>query len=361
MIRACDVIDLIIEILRGSTNVKDAKACLTAGITDGIKFKSAQSKKDAAQLRFTERQADAILEMRLYKLIGLEIEALLKDHEKTLANIAEYEEILSNRGAMAKVIIRELEGYKKEYQTPRKTVIDNLEEVVLEEKKIEEMDVVFLMDRFGYAKTVDVATYERNKDAADAENRYVLTCKNTDKICIFTNKGQMHLLKVLDLPFGKFRDKGTPIDNLSNYNSSEENFVYITNLGSISTSKLVFGTKASMLKMVDGAEFDVAKRTTAATKLNENDEVLFVQRIEGDETIVMQSEKDFFLRIEVAAIPEKKKGAVGVRGMKLGAGDTLCGIYLLGNGENVNVEVKGKEYALNRLHIGNRDTKGTKR
>lgn len=361
LIRACDVIDLIIEILRGSTNVKDAKACLTAGITDGIKFKSAQSKKDAAQLRFTERQADAILEMRLYKLIGLEIEALLKDHEKTLSNIAEYEEILSNRGAMAKVIIRELEGYKKEYQTPRKTVIDNLEEVVLEEKKIEEMDVVFLMDRFGYAKTIDVPTYERNKDAADTENRYVLTCKNTDKICIFTNKGQMHLLKVLDLPFGKFRDKGTPIDNLSNYNSSEENFVYITNLGSICGAKLIFGTKTSMLKVVDGAEFDVAKRTTAATKLNENDELLLVHRIEGDETIVMQSEKDFFLRIEVAAIPEKKKGAVGVRGMKLGAGDALLDIYLLGDGENVNVEVKGKEYALNRLHIGNRDTKGTKR
>ena len=121
MIRACDVIDLIIEILRGSTNVKDAKACLTAGVTDGIRFKSAQSKKDASQLRFTERQADAILEMRLYKLIGLEIEALMKDHEKTLSNIAEYEEILSNRAAMAKVIIRELEGYKKEYRRPRLT------------------------------------------------------------------------------------------------------------------------------------------------------------------------------------------------------------------------------------------------
>ena len=102
-------------------------------------------------------------------------------------------------------------------------MIDNLEEAVVEEKKIEEMDVVFLMDRFGYAKTVDVATYERNKEAANTENRYILTCKNTDKICIFTNKGQMHLLKVLDLPYGKFRDKGTPIDNLSNYNSSEEN------------------------------------------------------------------------------------------------------------------------------------------
>ena len=110
------MIDLIIEILRGSANVKTAKACLTEGITEGIRFKTAQSKKDAAKLRFTERQADAILEMRLYRLIGLEIEALMRDHEKTLASIAEYEEILGNRGAMARVIIRELQRFKKEYQ-----------------------------------------------------------------------------------------------------------------------------------------------------------------------------------------------------------------------------------------------------
>ena len=361
LIRACDVIDLIIEILRGSTNVKEARACLTAGITEGIRFKSDKSKMEAAELRFTDRQADAILEMRLYKLIGLEIEALMKEHEKTLANIARYEEILNSRAVMAKVIIRELEGYKKEYGAPRRTVIDNLKEVVLEEKKIEETDVVFLMDRFGYAKTIDVAVYERNKEAADAENRYVITCKNTDKICIFTNTGQMHLLKVLDLPFGKFRDKGTPIDNLSNYNSSEESFIFIRNLGALCSSKVIFGTKASMLKVVDGSEFDVAKRTTAATKLNEGDELLFVGCLEGNETIVMQSEKDFFLRIEAASIPEKKKGAAGVRGMRLGTGDALAAIYLLKEGETVSAEVKGKECALNRLHIGNRDTKGTKR
>ena len=361
LIHACDVIDLIIEILRGSTNVKDAKACLTAGVTDGIRFKSTQSKKDASQLRFTERQADAILEMRLYRLIGLEIEALMKDHEKTLSNIAEYEEILSNRGAMAKVIIRELEGFKKEYSRPRRTVIDNLEEAVVAEKKIEEMDVVFLMDRFGYAKTIDVPAYERNKEAAEAENRYVLTCKNTDKICIFTNRGQMHLLKVLDLPFGKFRDKGTPIDNLSNYNSSEESFVYITNLGAIRDTKLLFGTKTAMLKVVDGGEFDVAKRTTAATKLADGDEVLLVTPLLENQTLVMQSEKDFFLRIDTSVIPEKKKGAVGVRGMKLGAGDALTAIYPILEGESASVEVKGKEIALNRLHVGNRDTKGTKK
>lgn len=361
LIRACDVIDLIIEILRGSTNVKDAKACLTAGVTDNINFKTAQSKKDAAMLRFTERQADAILEMRLYKLIGLEIEALLKDHEKTLANIAEYEEILGSRAAMAKVIIRELQRYKKEYASPRRTAIENLEAVVIEEKKIEEMDVVFLMDRFGYAKTVDVTVYERNREAADAENRYVIQCKNTDKICIFTDKGQMHLLKVMDLPFGKFRDKGTPIDNLSNYNSSEESFVYIINLEEIKNSKLVFGTKTAMLKVVDGSEFDVSKRTTAATKLLDDDELLLVGRMEENGTIVMQSEKDYFLRIDAATVPEKKKGAVGVRGMKLGSGDMLTAIYMLADGESRNVEVKGKEIAVNRLHIGSRDTKGTRK
>lgn len=221
--------------------------------------------------------------------------------------------------------------------------------------------MVFLMDRFGYAKTIDVAAYERNREAADAENRYVLTCKNTDKICIFTNKGQMHLLKVLDLPFGKFRDKGTPIDNLSNYNSSEENFVYITNLGAIRSHKLIFGTKTAMLKIVDGSEFDVAKRTTAATKLTDGDEVLFVHPVAGDETIVMQSERDFFLRIAVDTIPEKKKGAVGVRGMRLADGDALTAIHLLGEGESAQTEVKGKPVMLNRLHVAGRDTKGTKK
>lgn len=116
-----------------------------------------------------------------------------------------------------------------------------------------------------------------------------------------------------------------------------------------------------MLKVVDGSEFDVAKRTTAATKLTEGDELLLVGACTSEETLVMQSEKDFFLRIEAAVIPEKKKGAVGVRGMKLGADDTLSAIYLLANGDNASVEVKGKEVVLSRLRVGNRDTKGTKK
>ena len=361
LIKACNVIDLIIEILRGSRNIKDAKACLTDGVTDNITFKNPASEIMAQQLHFTDRQAQAILDMRLYKLIGLEIEALMKEHDETLLNIGKYEDILEHRSSMAKVIIKELQNFKKQYAKERRTEIDNLKEAVVVEQKIEEQDVVFLMDRFGYAKTVDTSVYERNKETADAENRYIFTCKNTDKICIFTDKGQMHLLKVLDLPYGKFRDKGTPIDNVCNYDSKEENFVYIASLEQVSSHRLVFGTAQSMLKVVDGAEFVVAKKTTAATKLADGDEVLTVRALEGDETLVMCSHKDMFLRIDCEQIPQKKKSAVGVRGMKLAAGDTLKNIYVLHEGENADVEVKGKMIALNRLHIGNRDTKGVRK
>ena len=361
LIRACNVIDLIIEILRSSRSIKDAKACLTDGNTDHITFKNPSSKIMAQQLNFTDRQAQAILEMRLYKLIGLEIEALMKEHDETLENIAKYEDILEHRSSMAKVIIKELTAFKKAYGKERKTVIDNLKEAVVAAKKIEEQDVVFLMDRFGYAKIVDTSVYERNKEAANAEYRHIFTCKNTDKICIFTDKGQMHLLKVLDLPYGKFRDKGTPIDNLCNYDSKEENVVYLAGLEHVSSHRMLFGTKYAMIKVVDGMEFVVAKKTTAATKLGEEDEVLTVCPLEENDTLVMATKKDMFLRIDCAQIPQKRKGAVGVRGMKLAAGDELKSIHVLHEGEEKEVEVKGKPVALHRLHVGNRDTKGVKK
>ena len=251
LIRACDIIDLIIEILRGSANLKMAKDCLVNGNVEGIRFKSEQSKKQAAGLDFTERQAGAILEMRLYKLIGLEIEALIKEHEETRAKIAEYSDILEHRSSMAKVIMKELKAFRKEYARDRRTELDNLEEAVVVKKELEVSDVVLLMDRFGYVKTVDTSTYDRNKDTADAENKLILKVKNIDKLCIFTNNGNMHLVKVLDLPYGKFRDKGTPIDNVSNYDSSKEDIVFIAPLMDVEKHKLIFGTKSAMIKLVD--------------------------------------------------------------------------------------------------------------
>ena len=360
LIKACNVIDLVIEILRGSKDRAMAKACLVEGKVDGIKFKSKESRIMAAQLMFTEKQANAILEMRLYRLIGLELEALINEHEETMANIYRYEDILDRRDSMAQVIMNELDGFKKEYSHPRKTVIENGQEAVYKEKELEEMDVIFLMDRFGYAKTVDVSTYERNKEAADAENKYIFTCKNTGRLCLFTTTGQMHTIKVLDLPYGKFRDKGTPIDNVSNFSQKTEEIVYITSQKELNLCQVIFATAQSMLKVVDGGEFDVTKRTVAATKLAEGDSVVSVTALTDQRNIVLQTKAGFFLRFAVDEIPEKKKGAIGVRGMKLGDGDQVENVYYTKNAVETTIEYKGKELVLNNLKLGKRDSKGTK-
>ena len=360
LIKACDVIDLIIEVLRGSRDLKTAKACLMNGATEGIRFKSERSKKQAARLRFTERQASAILEMRLYKLIGLEIEALMREHDTTMKNIARYSEILNNYDEMAKVIMRELDKFRKAYSVPRKTVVENAKEAVFVEKKAEEMPVVFLMDRFGYCRTVDEATYDRNKEAADTESRYVISCRNTDRICIFTDSGKMHTAKVLELPFGKFRDKAFPIDNYSNYDSSKERIVCLCSMKELLSARMLFVTRRGMGKTVNGIEYDVRTKTSVATKLNEEDEVLYAGFAGENMQIVMQSEEGYFLRLPIQEIPEKKKAAVGIRLMRLGEKDSLENVYLFESRTEQSIIYKEKEVALHKLKAGSRDQKGTK-
>ena len=360
LIQACDVIDLIIEILRGSKSREQVKNCLVRGETEGIRFKTKTSQRQASKLRFTERQAAAILDMRLYKLIGLEIQTLMEEHEETLKKIARYEDILNNYDSMADVIITDLKKIKKEYAKPRKTAVENAAEAVYEEKKIEEMEVVFLMDRFGYARTVEKSVYERNKETADHENKYVLPCKNTEKICVFTDAGRMHTVKVLDLPFGKFRDKGTPIDNVSNYDSASEQVLQVEVLEQIRAAKLCFVTARGMVKLVDGGEFEVSKRTIAATKLAQEDKLVLVQAADSMEHVVLQTRDGYFLKFLKEQVPEKKKNALGVRGIRLGEKDEVEHAYMLENRTEYAIEYRQKKIVLNKLKLANRDSKGTK-
>ena len=360
LIKAYDIIDLIIEILRGSKNIKDAKDCLVNGNTENIKFKSNISKKMAAMLSFTERQAKAILEMRLYKLIGLEIEALMKDHDATLKNIARYEDILNNYDSMSGVIMEELDAYKKEFSDKRKTKITNADEVVFEENKIEEQPIMLLMDRFGYTRTIDIPTYERNKEAAESENKYVIPCMNTGKVCIFTADGKMHQVKVLDIPYGKFRDKGVPIDNLSNFDSTSEKIVFICDVEQLKFSTLLFVTAQGYVKKVQGKEFVVTKRTIAATKLADEDEVVKISVIGAEQQVVLRTADGYFLRFPDSEISEKKKGAVGVMGIRLRPEDRVEEVYLFEEGKETKVEFANREVSLNRLKQASRGGTGTK-
>ena len=383
LIRACDIIDLIIEILRGSTNLKMAKECLMTGNAEGIKFKSEASKKQASQLDFTERQASAILEMRLYKLIGLEILALQKEYDEACKKIARYEKILGSRKEMAKVIKEDLMKIKKEYAVDRRTVIEDGKEAVFIEKKIPEQEVMFIMDRFGYAKTIDMAAYERNKEAVHNEYKYIFSCMNTDKICIFTDNGMLHQIKVKDIPFStKFRDKGTPIDNLGNYDSSGERIIYLCASERIRQKRLLFVTKLGMMKLVDTSEFDVMKKTVASTKLTDGDELIGIYEtdartevlskfnydgtvgeeevVSSDQNLILQTANGVFLKFPLTDVPQKKKNAVGVRGIKLGSDDYIEDVYILTNGDELSMDYKGKMLDFGKMKMAHRDTKGTK-
>ena len=391
---------------------------------------------------------------------------------------------------MSKVIRKELLEIKKEYAVPRKTVVEDGKEAVVEEVKFVEQEVVFLMDRFGYAKTIDTTAYDRNKEAADKENKYVFRCMNTDKICIFTDNGNLHQVKVIDIPFVRFRDKGTPIDNLGNYDSKDENIIFITDTSKMSGRKLLFTTKTGMMKLVDSSEFNVTKKTVMATKLGVGDllvnvaitdavtaavikdgisqadyenaynpvalsggsddmgdfngldndlgggfndefnngfgddfsggfgndftggygddftQMNFMDNLDnqnssdtnsskvnasettdvngnsnpdsntgengsaGNETseeiltnemVVLQTENGMFLRFSLKEIPEKKKGAIGVKGIKLNAGDSVSNVYVLDAGDNMIVNYNDKEVALRKLKTLKRGAKGTRK
>ena len=463
LIKACDIIDLIIEIIRGSQSISQAKACLVSGQTDEIKFKSQQSKEQAKGLSFTELQAQAILDLRLSKLIGLEIMQLKNDYEELVKRIAEYENLLADPKAMKKVIIKDLENIKKEYGFERKTLICDAEAAVYEEAPVEAAEVVFLMDRFGYSKLIEPASYDRNVEAVDSENKYVFRCMNTDTICVFTQSGALHSVKAMKIPMKKFRDKGVPIDNLCNYTSANENIITVCAMDQLKLKKLLFTTKSGMMKFVDGAEFDVSKRTVAATKLSEGDEVVSIdmfdvtlQKIYGntDAPSIMEDEDDdidfsisggdedgdqltfdfidimgndktaenkdsqneagsmlkngipgfvsvsspseenagenpmngsdseqgsaelttfhtnkmavlqtrdgMFLRFRLNEVPEQKKSARGVRGIKLGAEDEVEKVYVVGFGEGKSIEYHGKTIELMKVKLARRGGKGTK-
>ena len=361
LISACDCIDLIIAILRGSKSLKDAKACLVSGDVSNIHFRMPGFEEEAKKLHFTERQASAILEMRLYKLIGLEILALEKEHKETLKRIESYKKILGSRGVMNRVIKDDLAAIRKEFAVPRRTRIEDGPEAVYVENAVPVQEVVFVMDRFGYCKLLDKSTYERNQDTVDTEQVYVKRCLNTDKICLFTASGTLHQIKALDIPSGKLRDKGVPIENLSKYDGREDRICLLTCAQELKGRKLVFATKLAMVKQVPGEEFETNNRMVAATKLQEGDEVLSVALVEEQTaTVVLQTTGGYFLRFPLEDISVLKKASRGIRGIKLSKNEELEQLYLLGD-EPYAITYKDREINLSGMRITKRDAKGTKK
>jgi DNA gyrase subunit A len=361
LIKAHDIIDLIIEILRGSKDIKMAKQCLMHGITEGIAFKTKKAEKEASKLNFTEAQTDAILDMKLQKLINLELEKLNEEYEQKLKDISLYKEILSNERKLLEVIKGYLLEIADTYGMERKTVIDDVEtEEYVEEFK--EEDLYVLIDRFGYVKTIDVANYNRSNEETIKEFRHVLFTKNTDKICMFTKEGNLYNVKLTDIPKGKIKDKGVPIDTLAKM--GKEEVVLLDAFNNLKDKKLLFTTKKGMVKIINGSEFETNRSIIGATKLDTDDEVIAVHVLEENEPIshvVVVSEKGFALKFEANAVPELKKASKGVKTIQLSDDDNVTQVFLLKEEEkDYIVVIDGKEVNLTALKTKKRNQIGVK-
>ena len=362
LIKAVNVIDLIIEILRGARDRKTVKNCLVNGETGGIRFRSEESEIMATQLAFTEAQADAILDMRLYKLIGLELEALIKEHDETVANIYRYEDILEERDSMTQVLRGELTQIRDKYARERRTEIVQAEAAVYTVKDEEEdRDLLFVMDRFGYAKTMDPSLFDKNKEAIESGYKHYFICRSAGRICLFTDTGVLHTVKVSDLPMGKLRDKGVPIDNVGNYDSTKEEIVLACSQSDLNLYRLLFVTANGYVKIVSGGEFETRMKTMNATKLADGDTLVYAGVVTDEKYAVLISRNGYLLKFPLEQISEMKKTAAGMQGMKLGKEDLVEKAMMIRDRETETFVYRETEVDLNRVRTSVRNGKGTKR
>ncbi len=362
LIKATDVIDLIIEILRGSSSIKQAKTCLIEGTTEGIKFKSAKSEKDAAKLNFTERQADAILAMQLSKLIGLEILKLHEENDSLIASIEEYRKILGDTKELYKVIKGRLREYKKLFHKQRKTMLMNASTAdYVEELKIE--DIYVLIDRFGYTKSIDATSYTRASEDNLKEFTHIIMMKNTDRLCVFTAEGSMFQVKADAIPRCKMKDKGSLIHTLCKLD--KENPILYTSFEQLFESQLLFTTKYGFIKQVSGVEFETNRSQIASTKLEDKDEIIAVNLLSGHEVlagnlkVILLTDKGLSLAFLLSEVSELKKTSRGVKAISLEKNDTVCYAIALNQNEET-FQFNDKVFNAKKVRMRKRGDKGQK-
>ena len=362
LVKAVDVIDAIIEVLRGSESVKQAKDCLISGSIENIKFKTNTAKALASTFDFTEKQADAILAMQLSRLVGLEILKLTEEKAELEKNIKNYNKILGSRKELHKIIKKQLLEFKEKFAVPRKTVIMNTEVAnYVVEEKIE--DVYVLCDRFGYTKSIDSTTYQRAGEEGLAEFTQIVDVKSNDRLGVFTAEGNMYQIKIAQIPRTRLKEKGTLIQNLTKM--GQEAPIKMMSCQALFESQLLFVTEGGLIKQVSGIEFDTNRLCVASTKLADNDKVVAVIPLSASEVlsdktkVSLLTKKGLALQFLLNEVPEMKKTGKGVKGISLGKGDSVVFACV----HDISAEYadfEDKKFALKKIRTRKRGLPGTK-
>ena len=357
LIRAVDIIDLIIEILRGSSNLKQAKACLIHGDISDIRFRTKSSQKEASKLDFTEQQAEAILSMPLSRLIGLELLKLQDENTALLQHIAEYETILSSQKELYRAIKTQLKTFKKKFSHPRKTELTNAENTAyIVEEKIE--DIYVLIDKFGYTKSVDHSAFQRALPENLKEYVHTIKMKNNDKLCLFTMQGTMYQIKASAIPKGKLKEKGVLLQTLCKI--GKEDILLYTCGEVLLESELLFTTRNGFIKLVSGIEFETNRSSISSTKLEDDDTLIDITLLSEKEAldeackVVVLTEKGASLGFLLNEIPEMKKTGRGVKAVTFEKNDmALSFVAVLPSGTETFVW-KEKTYYSKKVRLRKR-------
>lgn len=309
LISAHGQIDAIIDAIRGAKTTEDVQSCLINGETKDIVFTLIKNKKKAKAFRFSKAQAASILNMRLSKLIGLEMEKLEKEKIQIESDIEEANLIIHDENALKKELIKDALKLKELYPGKRRSLVTTAHTSKLSTKK-KVTDVKVVIDRFGYVKTVD------SYDEEDTTIVYKSDATSEDKVAVFTNKGNLHQIKMKAIPHSKNKDRGIPIQVLADMDS-DETPLFTTIHCNFEKEQYLFLTQKGNVKIVEGKDFISNRKKLIGIKLMEEDELISVKLYNKEKEIVVLTKKGKGLRVKTKPIPRAKKSTIGNKVAKL--------------------------------------------
>ena len=353
---ALDNIDRVIKIIRESETDEIAQSGLMS------------------EFGLTEAQSQAILEMRLKRLTGLEKAKIEDEIDELLKLIKELEEIVASEAKILEVIKKEMLEIKEKYADERRTHIDMTAiDYIEDESLIPVENIVLTLTHKGYIKRLPVDTYKiQNRGGVGVKGmatneedfvEHVINATSHDYILFFTSKGRVFRVKGYEVPEFSRQSKGLPLVNLLNFDKDE----FVTSLLKTSNSDdskyLVFATKMGLIKRTDIREFDsIRNNGKKAITLKDDDELISVKKTTGDNEILMASSNGRMVRFSETVVRIMGRNASGVKGIDLN-GSTLVGMEVVENGQDVFVITKngyGKKTPINEYRVTNRGGKGVK-
>jgi len=352
--KALDVLDAIIKLIRGSKTTEEAKAGLQT------------------QFKFSELQAQAILDMQLRRLAALERQKLIDEYKELIQLIAELEEILSNERSLRSVIIRELRAVQKEYADERRTqIIDSGVELTLEDLIADE-DVVITLTHSGYVKRTPASTYRSQRRGGSGRRGMstraedvvanLFVASTHSYLMIFTTQGQVYKLKVHEIPDATAAGRGKAIVNLINLPGSERIAGVIPVRDFAEGRYAVMITRKGVIKKTELSEFaNIRSNGIIAMGVDEGDELMAVELTDGKKKIFLATHDGMAVCFEEDEVRDMGRAARGVRGVTLREGDYVVGVSAVDGDEQMLTVTSngfGKQTQLAEYRVTGRGGKG---